>query len=172
MNGPFDWKHLSLKDALDLAILVEEEACERYRRFDEMLGSSHPGDAAEFFRTMVGNELKHRDALRQRREQLFGSAPVQVDPGLIEDVEAPGLDQPRPFMGPAQAMRVALAGEKKAQAFFAEALRHVGDPGVRALFQELEAEEVEHQRALERLMKDAPEGPEREVDEVDAPELD
>ena len=172
MPGHFDFKTLSLMDALDLAILIEEEACERYRLFDEMIGGSQPGAAADFFQSMAVNELRHRDAIRMRREELFGSTPARVDAEAIWEVEAPGLDQPRPFMGPLQAMRVALAGEKKAQAFFSEALRHVSDPGVRALFTELEAEEVEHQRALELLMKNAPDGPQRDVDEMDAPELE
>ena len=46
-------------DALDIAILVEVEALERYELFTNQLGHRYPEDAASVFRMMAINEKKH-----------------------------------------------------------------------------------------------------------------
>jgi erythrin-vacuolar iron transport family protein len=154
-----DLQTLTLQDALDLAILVEEEAEERYREFVDQLEVHHTPEAAEFFRFMAGNEAKHGRELGERRKALFGDAPARVTRAMLWDVEAPEYDQARAFMTPRAAMEAALACEEKAHAFFVEVLPRVNDPEVRALFAELREEEVEHQRLvrdqLDRLPPDA-----------------
>ncbi len=47
-----------------------------------------------------------------------------------------------------QAMEVALQSEVKAHDFFANALLHVSDPEVRALFDELREDELEHSNLI------------------------
>jgi len=49
-----------------------------------------------------------------------------------------------------RALEVALRCEEKAYAFFTEALPHLDDPEVKALFDELGAEEVSHQDLVRR----------------------
>src|SRR5512138_2222438 len=101
-----DFATLSLHDALDLAILIEEEARERYEEFAENLALHHTPDAARFFTTMAGNEAKHGADLLERRQALFGNAPRRVTRDQLWDVEAPGFDQPRMFMTAREAMEV------------------------------------------------------------------
>ena len=152
-----DFSKLSLQDALDLAILIEEEAKERYEEFAENLTLHHTPDAAGFFTTMAGNEAKHGADLLARRRVLFADAPARVSRDMLWDVEAPGYDQPRMFMTARQAMEVALESEVKAHHFFDAALRFVEDADVRALFEELREDEVEHQEMVKAVMAKLPE---------------
>lgn len=167
-----DFARLDLRDALDLAILIEEEAKERYDEFQRIVGGRYRGDASDVFRTMAGYEAKHGAQLSERRKKLFGEAPARVTRAMIDDVEAPDRGKPRVFMSARQALEVALASEEKAHDFFDEALRHVKDPEVTKLFTELRGEEIEHKRLLEARLGDLPPGPDVEEDEADEPGSD
>jgi rubrerythrin len=151
-----DFSRLSLQDALDLAILIEEEAKERYEEFADNLSLHHTPDAAGFFTTMAGNEAKHGADLLARRRSLFAEAPARVSRDMLWDVEAPGFDQPRMFMTAREAMDVALESEVKAHDFFEAALAFVEDPDVRALFEELRQEETEHQQMVKAVIDKLP----------------
>jgi rubrerythrin len=72
MSTRLDLSKLSLMDALDLAILIEMEACHRYQMFASQLGSTGGYDAGTFFAKMAENEAKHGQELEARRKELFG----------------------------------------------------------------------------------------------------
>ena len=169
MAPNLDYLTLTLQDALDLAILIEEEAEERYRELANLVGGRYPGDAADVFRSMVFNEQKHGRQLADRRRRLFGDAPRRVDRGQLWEVEAPDYGKPRVFMSPRQATEVAMASEQKAHEFFVCALPGVKDPDVRALFEELRDEELHHFQTLERHLHDLPPGPDVEDADADEP---
>jgi rubrerythrin len=156
MHATIDFASLSLQDALDLAILVEEEAQERYLEFVDQMEQHHTPEAARFFAMMARNEQKHGEELSARRHSLFGDAPRCVKRSMLWDVEAPDYDQPRALMSARQAMDVALASEKKAHEFFVQAIPHLGDPEVKRLFQELRDEEVLHQSLVREAMRSLP----------------
>jgi rubrerythrin len=160
-----DFGKLDLRDALDLAILIEEEAGERYHEFADQLENQHTAEAAGFFRTMIANEAKHGEELSVRRKKLFGEAPRRVDRSLLWDVEAPEYEQARAFMSHRQALEVALESEKKARAFFADALKHVTDPDVKKLFRELGEEEALHEKLVRDELSKLP--PEPDIDQSD-----
>lgn len=165
-----DFASLSLQDALDLAILVEDEAQERYLEFVDQMEKHRTPEAARFFAFMARNEEKHGRDLRERRRQLFGEAPARVKRSMLWDVEAPDYDQPRAFMSARQAMEVALAAETKAHAYFAAALPHLQDDAVKALFEELRDEEVEHQALVRAALQSLPaEGSHDPADYEDPP---
>ena len=154
MTRTIDFTTLTLQDALDLAILIEEEAAERYEELAEQMEAHHTMDAGEFFRTMIGNEKKHGAELAKRRSELFGDAEVQVDRSLLWEVEAPAYDSVQMFMTAGQALGVALDAEKKAFQFFSDALAHIENAEVKQLFEELRDEEVVHQDlVLKELQK-------------------
>ena len=92
MSVSLDLSKLSLMDALDLAILIEEEAHQRYKQFAEQLGSYH--DAGRFFASMAENEAKHGNELLARRIARFGKAPMKVKLMDLFDVEAPDAAAP------------------------------------------------------------------------------
>jgi rubrerythrin len=165
-----DFARLPLKDALDLAVLIEEEAKERYEDFAEQMTLHHTPEAARFFRFMAVNEEKHRAALSARRLALFGDEPARVTRGMLFEVEAPEFDEVRVFMSPREALQVAFRAEKKAWTFFLEATPLVQDAGVRELFTELREEEVQHQRlVLAELEKTPPDSALRHADVADDP---
>lgn len=165
-----DLAQVSLCDALDLAVLVEEEARDRYAEFADQLTLHHTPEAARFFSWMSGIEEKHRTELAERRHALFGTRPARVNLGMIFDIEAPEHDQARVFMTVREALDVALRSEQSAEAFFASAKVAVRDPETRALFTELEAEEVLHQRLVrEAIAELPPDSPGRQEDYSDPP---
>jgi rubrerythrin len=165
-----DFAKLSLVDALDLAILVEEEARERYEDFAGQMEQHRTPEAAKFFRHMAGNEAKHGQELAVRRARLFPDAARTVTRAMIFDVEAPDFDAARAFMSPRRAMAAALASEVKAREFFEAALPSIQDAGVRALFQELRGDEVEHQALVEaEIAKLPPDSGLSDDDFVDEP---
>lgn len=169
MRG-IDFASLSLMDALDLAILIEDEAQERYEEFAAQMDQHRTPDAAKFFRYMVENEAKHGRELAARRAQRFGDTPRKVTRAMIFDVEAPDYDAARAFMTPRKAMEAALASEIKAHAFFVAALPALKDVAVRALFEELRDEEIEHQHLVKiELAKLPPEKGLSDDDFVDEP---
>jgi rubrerythrin len=165
-----NFANLSLMDALDLAILVEDEAQERYEEFATQMDQHRTPEAAQFFRYMVENEAKHGRELLARRVQRFGDAPRAVTRAMIFDIEAPDYDAARAFMSPRKAMEAALASEVKAHAFFVSALPALKDAEVRALFEELRNEEIEHQDLVKKeLAKLPPDSGLSDEDFVDEP---
>jgi rubrerythrin len=170
---PIDVSKLDLRDALDLAIAMEQEAKDRYEWFTTQVGGGrYPGDAADVFHQMAVNEAKHGAELKARRDKLFGGQPARVNTAMIDDLEAPDHGKPRVFMSARQAMEVALESEVKAQEFYDGAARITKDPDVRKLFEELRAEEVQHQAWLREWLKHQPKGPDVEEAEADAPGSD
>ncbi|MCP4895834.1 MAG: ferritin family protein [bacterium] len=156
MTQDIEFSELSLKDAIDLAILVEDEAEERYREFVAQLEAHHTVESPDFFRFMAANEAKHGEELRKRRSELFGDEPSQVDGSMLWDVEAPEYAKARAFMSIQAALRVALEAEIKAYEFFDKALSQIKDKGVKELFSELREEEIEHQNLVKEQMAKYP----------------
>jgi rubrerythrin len=163
-----DFSKLTLMDALDLATLIEVEAFKRYTQFAEQLGIRYAGDAASVFQSMAVNENKHAEQLAQRRLALFGDERPKVKLDDIFDVEAPDFGAPTQNMSPLKAYWVALYSEKKAFEFYDQALRHVDQPDVKTLFEELRAEEAEHVQMLEAIIDKLP--PSAKVDLEDEDE--
>ena len=164
MSTRLDLSKLSLMDALDLAKLIEMEACHRYQMFATQLGHSGGYDAGAFFATMVENEAKHGQEIEVRRKALFGDAPARLTLDDLFDVEAPDMGAPRRGMSTVQAFEVGLAAEKKAYDFYDMALAGITDPDVRELFTELRDEEMEHVELLREAMAKLPSSASAEVE--------
>jgi rubrerythrin len=162
MFPQIDFAQLSLMDALDIAILVEIEAFERYTLFTNQLGHRYPNDASAVFRRMAESEKKHANELSQRRKALFGDAPVVVNKDSLFDVEAPEIGSPRWNMSPFKAFQLVLSSEEKAFAFYDEALSYVNNTEVHTLFSELRNEEAEHVRMITEFITALP--PEAHID--------
>jgi len=170
MPKNIEFERLSLQDALDLAIMIEEEAAERYEDLAAQMDVHHTPQAADFFRFMVKNETKHGEELSDRRKKLFGDAPRNVDSSMIWEVEAPEYEKVRVFMTAQEALNVALQSEEKAYRFFEGAVKHVTDKEVLDLFEELKQEEIEHQDLVKKeLAKLTPESKVDVSDYADEP---
>jgi erythrin-vacuolar iron transport family protein len=156
MTTKLDISKLTLMEAIDLAALIEIEAHKRYTLFAEQLGSRESGDAGAVFRSMAVNERKHGEQLAERRLALFGDQRPTVTLDDIFDVEAPDVGAPDSDMSPLRAYQVALSSEKKAFAFYDEALPYVTQPSVKALFEDLRGEEAEHVAMIEAIIAKLP----------------
>jgi rubrerythrin len=152
-----------------LAILVEDEAKERYEELAAQMEIHHTPEAAAFFQTMEKNEARHGEELAKRRRELFGDAPSRVDRSMLWDIEAPGYENVHAFMTLHEALKVAMAAEVKAHKFFTDALALPIAAPVRSLFLELQEEEIHHQalvgRELAKLPPDEAAPPEEFADE-------
>ncbi len=170
MATRLDLSKLSLMDALDLAKLIEMEACHRYQMFARQFGHSGGDDAGSFFAMMAKNEAKHGQELEERRATLFGNAPATVSLDDLYDVEAPDMGAPHRGMSIVEAFDIGLAAEQKAYDFYDSALPGITDPEVRELFVELRDEEVEHVEMLKaakaKLPASADEEAEYDLDET------
>jgi rubrerythrin len=144
-----DFEALSLKDAVDLAMLVEQEAKERYSELFDQMVLHHNPEVAAFFKRMFHVEVAHENHLTERRRELFADAPVTVRREMLFDIEAPDYDEVRQDMTARDALHVALRAEQKAFAFFDAALAQVKDASVRELFANLRYEERQHQAFVE-----------------------
>jgi rubrerythrin len=170
MSQDIDFSSLSLRDTLDLAIFVEEEAKERYDDFAAQMQVHRTGDAAKFFTFMAANEVKHAERLAAKRKDLFGDEPSTADTSVVYDIEAPDFDAARAFMSVRAALDVAMAAEVKAYEFYDGALPLVTDSEVKKLFVELREEEKHHQELIRQTMAKLPEGDGFDPDDfVDAP---
>jgi len=165
MTQGIDFATLSLQDALDLAILIEEESQSRYQEFARQMELHHTPEAAGFFRHMAENESWHGTQLSQRRAALFGGAARRVSASMLWEVEAPEYDEARAFMSLRQAMETALRSEVKAHAFFVAVLPQIAEPEVKALFEELRDEEIQHQDLVKQELAKLPPGPEVNPDD-------
>jgi rubrerythrin len=157
-------------DALDLAILIEEEVRQRYEMFAEQLSGYGAGT---FFASMVENEAKHGTELLERRIARFGKTPMNVKLTDLFDVEAPDMGAVHRGMSTVQAFELGLTSEKKAYDFYDMALPGITDAEVRELFTELRDEEAEHVEMLKEQMAKLPESAsiETETDYDDVPYL-
>ena len=152
-----DFSQLSLRDTLDLAIAIEEEAKERYDDFAEQMDAHRTPDAAKFFRFMADNEVKHAEKLAAQRNDLFGDEPSTADSSMLYDVEAPEFDAARAFMSVRAALDVAMESEVKAYQFYDNALAKITDAEVRELFLQLRDEEARHQEMIQQTKGKIPE---------------
>jgi rubrerythrin len=157
MSQVIDFSQLSLRDTLDLAISIEEEAKERYDDFAEQMEAHRTPDTAHFFRFMADNEIKHAEKLAAQRNELFGDEPNTADTSMLYDIEAPEFDGARAFMSVRAALDVAMESEVKAYDFYNEALESVTDPAVNQLFIELRDQEAKHQKLIHEIIAKMPE---------------
>ena len=156
MSHVIDFSQLSLRDTLDLAISVEEEAKERYDDFAEQMDAHHSPDVAKFFRLMAANETKHAETLAAQRNELFDDEPNSADTSLLYDIEAPEFDAARAFMSVRAALDVAMESEIKAYEFYDDALPEISDAEVRELFLMLRDQEARHQELIKQTMAKVP----------------
>lgn len=156
MKSKITLKELKLDQALDLAIQIELEAKERYEEFARQVGQNHENDAGHFFKSMAENEAKHAELLKAKKKEICGTdATVLTLEDLYEfqEIEAPEFDRAESFMSAKKALLIALDCEVKAHDFFEKAEALVNDEQIKALFNELKNEELEHKAMVEAILE-------------------
>ena len=139
------------------AIAIEREAAERYQDLATRMGDLGNETVASVFAALAGLEIRHLEVLTQ---QASGMALPQIDASQHAWLDSGAPDTAARelvyrMMTPRDAIVAALAAERRAQAFFLRMQRLV-PTALRALAQEMAAEESDHVALLERVLAQLP----------------
>lgn len=149
---------LTLPEFMAQALAMEREAVDRYNEFADSLETHNNHEVAKLFRTMAGYEAKHADRIMAEMGwQVAPPAPRPMPYGAaLEEQEAMPFDEVHYLMQPWHALQLALAAERRAQAFFAVLARMATSEPVRRAAQELQAEEAEHVALIQEWIAKVP----------------
>ena len=145
----------TLDEFMALALLIENEAAQRYSELADAMETHNNRDVAELFRRMAAIEAKH--AQKIMAEMKWRTAPA-VPIGLhswagFESPETTPSADVHYLMQPYQALELALAGEQRAEQFFSRLVPLAKVATVRKAARELRDEEREHVALVKEWMK-------------------
>ena len=140
------------------AIAIEREAAERYAEFAGRMADLGNEAVAELFGRLAGFEAEHLETLLRRTDGVGVPEVAAADYRWLDSgaPETAARDLVFRLMTPHNALEVALAAEQRAQRFFEHVFATAADPALRALAQEMAAEEREHVRLVEELLARTP----------------
>ena len=156
-----NFKDLSEREILALAISLEEEDGRVYADFADGLRETYPA-TAKLFDDMGAEESGHRASLFETYRQRFGEHIP-----LIRRQDVKGFVQRRPLwlarpLKIADARKQAELMELETRRFYQKAMRQVTDAGIRKLLGDLEEVERKHQVAAEAMSENiTPDGQKR-----------
>jgi len=140
------------------AIAIEREAAETYAEFAQRMGDLGNDDVSKLFRTLAVFEAEHLQTLESRT--------AGVEMPALKAGEYAWLDAAAPetaarelvyrLLTPRAALDIALDAERRAQKFFVDVRATATDPALRALAQEMAAEELGHIAMVERAIERTP----------------
>lgn len=140
------------------AIAIEREAAERYSELAERMDDEGREELARVFGELAQMEAEHLETLVRRTEGL--SLPtISADRYHWLENGAPETARHElifRLMTPRQALAIALAAERRAQAFFELVSWSASDPALRALAREMLAEERSHVELVTRMLEATP----------------
>ncbi len=154
------------------AITLEDEAAERYDELADVMAVHH-NEVEALFRRMAGYSRLHRDEAQARAAAealaLPPLRPWEFAWPAPESPESAALEHTHYLMDAHQALSLALAAERQAQAFYRQVAETTADSGVRALATEFAEEEAEHARLLEAWLAQHPPSSASPGDDLDPP---
>ena len=140
------------------AIAIEREAAERYSELAERMDDEGREELARVFGELAHMEAEHLETLERRTEGLALPA-IPADRYHWLEHGAPETarhDLVFRLMTPRQALAIALAAERRAQAFFEAVSWSAADPALRSLAREMLAEERSHVELVTRMLEATP----------------
>lgn len=140
------------------AIAIEREAVERYSEFAERMDDLGNQAAAEIFGTLARLETEHLEELLERTAGMDLPRPAPQEYAWLDGAapETAARELVFRLMTPRHALEIALAGEKRAAAFFESVIVTPGDAMLSALACEMAADEGDHIAMLEKLLETTP----------------
>lgn len=135
------------------AIALEREAAARYAELAARMAQIGERELAGVFEMLAGLEDDHLDTLLRRTDGVEIPDAAQVPWPAGAGPETAGAEFDARRATPREALEAALAAERRAQSFFAHVHRAAGDPALRGLAQEMEAEEQQHIAMIEREIR-------------------
>lgn len=152
MGLEIDFSKLDAMDILDIAIYVEREAEANYEELAVWCRSTAP-EAESFFKRMAGWEARHGTQLAERREALYGDAPVRYADTGEWQIETPDFDKVDGEMTLMDALEVAFEAERTAELYYEAAVEYIDDEDTIAMLHDLRESEVQHQQMLKTEME-------------------
>jgi rubrerythrin len=148
----------SLADLFAVAYQIEADAVDRYELLANQMEVHNNPELVSAFRDLARAERIHRDEIlrlagdidvvahaREMARWNEGESPEQVDMGAAHYL-----------MTPWHALQLALAGEKRALAYFTSVVESATDSAIRKMAEEFVEEEVEHVNLVQHLLRKHP----------------
>lgn len=136
----------TLTEFMACALMMEAEAAQRYSELADAMHTHNNREVAELFTRMAAIERGHAQTIAATMK--WREVPV-LPPGLLDWAsvavpEGASSDDAHYLMQPYQALQLALAGEERAEAFFARMAEAAATDAVRKAALELRDEERGH----------------------------
>jgi rubrerythrin len=149
------------------ALALEQEAARRYDELADAMDMCNNGEVARLFRTMAGYERKHAEQIAG--QMGWDQQGASVPPPAEEAPEAVRPEELHYLMQPWHALKLALAAEERAEAYFARIVASPAAPEVREAAASLQAEEAEHVALIQSWLAKVPPPPQGWDDDPDPP---
>jgi rubrerythrin len=161
----------SLTDLLAVAYRIEADAVERYELLAGQMETHNNPELVAVFRDLARAEAIHRDEIRRLAGDIdvVSHAAKMVRWAKGESPEEVDLGGAHYLMTPWHALDLALAGEKRALAFFTSVVATATDPSIKKMAEEFTEEETEHVNLVHRLMQRYPLPAHAWSDDLDPP---
>jgi rubrerythrin len=148
----------SLQDLFAVAYQIEADAVDRYISLADQMETHNNPELAHIFRDLARAEGIHRDEIKRMAGDIEivahaakvakwakGDSPEEADFGATDY-----------RMTPWHALQLALAGEKRALAYFEYVVETTTDPKIREMAAEFVDEEAEHVSLCHQLLRRYP----------------
>lgn len=166
MNAP-----QTIEDLMSQALAMEREAVARYQELADIMDTHNNPEVAALFRQMAGYEQHHVEHILAD----MGWADDVVAPrqgGIWTTPEAPetvAFDDVHYLMHPWHALKLALAAEERALAFFEQLARDAASDSIRRAAEEMRDEEAEHVALVRQWLARVPRPDADWADDPDPP---
>jgi rubrerythrin len=151
----------TLADLLTVAYRIEADAVERYKLLADQMETHNNPELVDIFRDLARAEGLHAEEIRRQAGDIDVVARAQQS-GAWKRGESPeevDMGAAHYLMTPWHALQLALAGEKRALAFFQRVVESTKDPKIKEMATEFVEEEAEHVNLVHRLLRKYPAPP-------------
>ncbi len=143
----------SVAELVAVAHRIETDAVERYQLLADQMETHNNVELTRMFLDLARAERLHAEEIhRLAADRGIDDAADPIGPWQGDGPEAIDLGEAHYQMTPYDALRLALAGEQRALAFYSELAAAHTDPAVRKLAGALADEEQEHVDLCHRLL--------------------
>jgi rubrerythrin len=142
----------TLPEFLAHAVVMEEEAAERYLELADMMESHRNDEVSALFRDMHRFSLMHRDSIRERIGTIELPKLKSWEYRWRTPPEMGDEDAFDYMMEAYNALRYARANEVRAMEYYRSVAGESDDPDLKRLASEFAAEEQEHVEALDKWL--------------------
>lgn len=147
----------TLADLFGAAYRIEADAVERYRLLADQMEAFNNPELVTVFRDLEKAEAIHAEEIRRQAADIDVVAHAErIGRWRGDSPEEADLSAAHYMMTPWHALQLALAGEKRALAFFRNIAETARDPKVKQMAEEFVEEEAEHVNLVHRLLRRYP----------------